>query len=156
MSTNADIISNTSASNQLGPRSTPTPSERSHLAYDHCLCPREADWEVKKLTGPIIINGIFKFQAMWNDDAISALSIKGHDLSELATDDLGSFGITHIGDIVRREGHSAVEVRFCDSLVEVKHLGEYWLSYARNLVIKKWGKQQVGDLEPTTPLQATV
>ncbi|KAK6843403.1 hypothetical protein PG987_004263 [Apiospora arundinis] len=141
MPPNAINPNNESASNQPGQSLTPTPTERSpRTPHYYSLCPREQDWVVKHITSPSLINGVVTFNATWEDNVISSLSIQNHDLSKHATDDLGSCGLASIHGCVKKEGRTGLQVSFCDSAVEVKDLGGYWLSHARDLVIRQWGK----------------
>ncbi|KAK8031854.1 hypothetical protein PG990_001588 [Apiospora arundinis] len=95
------------------------------------------------MTGyPSLINGIVRVKTTWGNDAVWRDSVRNYDLSKFATDNLGSFELAYINGRSKIEGKSVLQVGFCDSLVEVKDLGEHWLNRARKLVIKKWGKRR--------------
>ncbi|KAK8028965.1 hypothetical protein PG991_006021 [Apiospora marii] len=127
MPPNATNTSNESASDHLGPHLTPTPNE---------------DWAVKDITSPSLINGIVKVKATWENGAIWRDLARKHDLADFATDTVGSFELASINGRRKQEGRKVLLVSYCDSMVEVKDLGGYWLKRARELVIKNWGKRR--------------
>ncbi|KAK7954374.1 hypothetical protein PG984_016497 [Apiospora sp. TS-2023a] len=143
MSPNNTNTSNQSASDHLGPDLTPPPSEPSRrIPRGYCLVPRDKDWAVKDIASPSLIDGIVKVKATWNNGAVWRDSARKHDLAEFATDTVGSFEIASINGRGKQEGRQVLLVSYCDTMVEVKDLGEYWLKRARKLVIKKWGKRR--------------
>ncbi|KAK7920682.1 hypothetical protein PG985_008704 [Apiospora marii] len=143
MPPNATNTGNESASDHLGPHSIPTPSEPSpRIPRGYCLVPRDKDWAVKDITSPSLVNGIVKVKATWNNGAVWRDSARKHDLAEFATDTVGSFELASINGRGKQDGRKVLLVSYCDSMVEVKDLGGYWLKHARKLVIKKWGKRR--------------
>ncbi|KAK7998757.1 hypothetical protein PG991_014952 [Apiospora marii] len=69
------------------------------------------------------------------------IQVRNSDLSEAETEAVGSFELASINHRQKQDGMTALEVSFCDTLVEVKDLGKDWLKYGEGLVMEEWGEE---------------